>query len=86
MQTKYDLCFISFLLFRMFDQHKRERECGPCSFENIHFKATHFCKTCDDPEPLCETCAKQHTRQKICRDHEICKDIRAFPKFRSNNG
>lgn len=39
---------------------------------------------CDDPEPLCDECAKQHSRQKICRDHEMCKDIQEFLNSRSN--
>lgn len=60
-------------------------ECDPCFIENIHVKATHFCKTCDDPEPLCDECAKQHTRQKICRDHEMCKNLLEFLRFRSKN-
>lgn len=38
---------------------------------------------CDDPEPLCVECAKQHTRQKICREHEMCKDIQEFLNSRS---
>lgn len=28
--------------------------------DNVDVKATHFCKACKDPEPLCESCAKQH--------------------------
>lgn len=67
------------------NQHEREVECDPCFIENIHVKATHFCKTCDDPEPLCDECAKQHTRQKICRDHEMCKNLLEFLRFRSKN-
>lgn len=38
---------------------------------------------CDDPEPLCVECAKQHTRQKICREHEMCKDIQELLNSRS---
>lgn len=52
--------------------------CDPCSNEDIHVPATHFCKTCDDPEPLCESCAKHHIRQKICRNHQICENIQEF--------
>lgn len=48
--------------------------------EDTHIKATHFCKTCEDPEPFCESCAKQHTRQKICKDHEICGDMNDYPQ------
>lgn len=67
------------------NQHEKEVECDPCFIENIHVKATHFCKTCVDPEPLCEECAKQHTRQKTCRNHELCKDVEEFVKFQSKN-
>lgn len=77
---------ISFSLwFRENNQHEKEVECDPCFIENIHVKATHFCKTCVDPEPLCDECAKQHTRQKTCRDHELCKDVEEFLKFQSKN-
>lgn len=52
--------------------------CEPCSTEDTQVPATHFCKTCDDPEPLCETCAKHHTKQKQSRNHEICRDMREY--------
>lgn len=53
--------------------------CNPCFFENIQVKATHFCRTCEDPEPLCKTCAREHVRHKISRNHEISDNIREFP-------
>lgn len=37
--------------------------CVPCSIENVQIKAAYFCQTCEKPEPLCETCATQYTRQ-----------------------
>lgn len=46
----------------------------------MHVEATLFCKTCEDPEPLCENCAKHHTLQKITRNHEMCGDILKFQK------
>lgn len=49
--------------------------CGPCRFGDLNTKATHFCKTCEDLEPLCEDCAQQHVRHKLCRGHEICDVI-----------
>lgn len=52
--------------------------CEPCFAEDLQVQATQFCKTCDDPEPLCETCAKHHLRQKISRNHELCGNIREF--------
>ena len=41
-------------------------------------KATHFCKTCDEPEPMCANCAQLHTRQKATKGHEINDDLRQF--------
>lgn len=56
--------------------------CNPCFIDNRQLSATHFCKTCVDPEPLCETCAKEHIRQQMSRYHEICENIRNFPVFK----
>lgn len=56
----------------------------PCSYGNIIVRATHFCKTCEDPEPLCESCAAQHGRHKISRHHKICENIGEFPKEHTN--
>lgn len=58
-------------------------ECGPCLHDNEKVRATHFCKTCADPEPFCKTCAKQHTRQKTFKDHTICENIREFLEHQS---
>lgn len=58
--------------------------CHPCSNEEKDVKATHFCKTCENPEPLCEMCAKEHTRQKMAKDHEICTNISEFPTAQLN--
>lgn len=52
--------------------------CEPCSTDNVQIEATRFCKTCDDPEPVCETCAKHHLRQKLSKDHEMCININEF--------
>lgn len=52
--------------------------CDLCSIED-EYEATHFCKTCEDPDPLCETCAKRHLREKPFRSHEMCSDIEQFP-------
>lgn len=54
--------------------------CEPCTSENLQVQATHICKTCEDPELLCETCAQHHTKQKPFRDHELSKDIEYFQK------
>lgn len=61
-------------------------ECDPCLNDGTKVTATHFCKTCEDPEPLCETCAKQHTRQRAFRDHELSRNIREIPKHYPNKG
>lgn len=54
--------------------------CEPCFSENQQVEAAHFCKTCDDPELLCETCAKHHTKQKPFKDHELSYVIGDFQK------
>ena len=49
--------------------------CDPCLCGNIKTIAKKFCKTCDEPEPMCEACAQLHTRQKATRHHEIDSDL-----------
>lgn len=61
-------------------------DCNPCSYDKKKAKATHFCKTCKEPEPFCENCAKQHIRQKHYREHEICEDMEMFHKHEQNTG
>lgn len=58
--------------------HQEDIFCGPCLYVDIQTKATRYCKTCSDPEPLCNDCAKQHTRQNSSRDHELCNDIKGY--------
>lgn len=53
--------------------------CEHCSKHDEEVEATCFCKTCDDPDPLCITCAKHHLRQTLSKDHEMCTDIEQFP-------
>lgn len=66
--------------------------CVPCSSEKKQVLADFFCKTCDDPEPLCEDCAYQHAKQKLSRNHELCDDLKEMPErykkrnFDSNSG
>lgn len=55
--------------------------CDPCSYENQQIIAKFFCKTCDPPEPLCDDCAQQHSRQKLSRDHELCDDMKKYPNL-----
>lgn len=60
------------------EPNQEDMFCDPCLYADIKIKATHYCKTCDDPEPLCNDCARQHTRQKLSRHHEICDNIGEF--------
>lgn len=60
------------------DKESIKVHCGPCSIDDEHVEATHFCKTCEDPEPLCGTCAKHHLKQKLSKNHEMCTDIDQF--------
>lgn len=61
------------------DQLKKEEIfCDPCLHGDLKSKATIFCKTCDVPEPLCADCAVQHTRHKLCRNHELCDNMAEF--------
>lgn len=53
--------------------------CETCLTVDEHIEATHFCKTCHNPDPMCGTCAKHHIRQKPYKDHEICADIDQIP-------
>lgn len=54
--------------------------------DNLQVKATHFCKTCEDPEALCGACAKQHTRQKLFREHQLCGEIQDFSQHLQSIG
>lgn len=68
---------VSFL-FSIGSQQEKYIFCNPCSNDDEKVKATHFCETCEDPEPFCGSCAKQHTRQKKFREHQLCGKIRNF--------
>lgn len=66
------------MIFRADQTEQSDIFCDPCLYGNLKNKATHFCKSCDFPEPLCKYCAQQHSRQKLSRDHELCKDMKEF--------
>lgn len=70
------------LNFKRFRENDTEKMiiCGPCSSEELQVQATHFCKTCDDPEPLCEICAKHHTKQKLSKNHILSENMKDFLK------
>ena len=59
--------------------------CDPCLLGDVTSEATGFCKTCNDPEPLCRVCAVMHTRQKATKDHEICDDMKQFCSLPGNS-
>lgn len=69
---------ILILIFSV-EAYRDDKNCNPCFYGNIIVRATHFCRTCEDPEPLCENCSTQHVRHKISRHHQICEDIKEFP-------
>ena len=71
--------FIYFpLIHREQSKYGRRVFCEPCSFENKSKEADRFCKSCQDPEPMCEDCAKEHTRHRITRGHKMCLDLEQF--------
>lgn len=70
--------FHNFFFYRKSQSKETEVWCESCRFGDLNTKATHFCKTCEDLEPLCENCAQQHVRHKLCRGHEICNGIEEF--------
>ena len=53
--------------------------CDPCLSGDIRSTATKFCKTCEDPEPLCDGCAQQHKRQKATKHHQMSNDLTQLP-------
>ena len=73
------------VLFLFVYRYTKEKLCESCLFDNTLKTATHFCKSCKDPEPLCKSCAQQHTRQKATRGHEICNDLQEFHFFQRNS-
>lgn len=58
----------------------QEMLCEPCMAECLEIPATFFCKTCEDPEPLCDTCAKHHRKHKLSSNYVLCRGIKAFGK------
>ena len=52
--------------------------CKPCSRDDITAEATKCCKTCKDPEPLCDVCAQRHTLRKGNKQHEMTDDLQQF--------
>ena len=52
--------------------------CKPCNRESITAEATKCCKTCKDPEPLCDLCAQRHTLKAGNKGHEMSDDLQQF--------
>lgn len=52
--------------------------CEPCRFERKEVNATQFCRDCEEPEPLCRPCAKEHLKQKAGRDHKLSQNMEQF--------
>ena len=55
--------------------------CMPCLRDTITAEATKCCKTCKDPEPLCDDCADRHTRMEANKGHEMTDDLQLFPNM-----
>lgn len=70
----------SSIIYREEHESAKEILCEQCLLDDTKTEATRFCKSCKDPEPMCETCAKLHIRQKNSRDHELCQDLQKMSK------
>ena len=55
--------------------------CEPCSYESNENSATQFCLDCEEPEPMCNTCASQHLKQRSGRGHTLCENIHDMPGY-----
>nr|XP_022286825.1 uncharacterized protein LOC111099705 [Crassostrea virginica] len=53
----------------------KEIQCAPCLRKNTQVRATQFCKTCNDSEPLCDVCSQHHTSQNEHENHELSEDL-----------
>lgn len=57
--------------------------CEPCSYEKNERAATHFCQDCDEPEPMCHTCATEHLKQRSGRGHCLNDNIKEMPGYQN---
>lgn len=48
--------------------------CDPCLVNGKTETAVKFCLDCEEPEPLCASCADIHTTMKRTRDHRLSSD------------
>lgn len=75
------LSWIYFYFLRVDEQQELDILCAYCfRYEKEQVAATSFCKTCENPDPMCEACSKYHIRQELSKSHKICGDIDKFPK------
>ena len=75
----YDnISLIIFFINRNKAQSQIQIACKPCFRDTINAEATKCCKTCENPEPLCERCAKRHTLMKGNSEHEMTTDFHQF--------
>lgn len=79
------LIFYIRILTRVSPQRKEEMLCNPCLLGNIRTAAKSFCKTCEDPEPLCEVCGNLHKRQKATKHHDLSIELAQFPRLIPEN-
>ena len=63
--------------------HWMQISCQPCLRDTITAEATKCCKTCNDPEPLCDLCAQRHTLMEANTGHEVTTDMRQFLNLNS---
>ncbi|XP_060556510.1 uncharacterized protein LOC132717123 [Ruditapes philippinarum] len=53
--------------------------CEPCLFENIEKEASTFCTDCS--EHLCASCAREHRKNKLSRNHKLFEGEDISDKF-----
>ncbi|WAR05354.1 hypothetical protein MAR_020723 [Mya arenaria] len=51
---------------------KRQIFCEACQYDDSFEEATGFCVTCS--EYLCQTCCRDHKRNKVTRIHSLLKN------------
>lgn len=68
------------------DESAKQIFCEICTTDALPVQATHFCKTCEDPDPLCENCVHRHLKEMLSKNHEICCFIKDFRKSRNKYG
>ncbi|XP_060556512.1 E3 ubiquitin-protein ligase TRIM56-like [Ruditapes philippinarum] len=59
--------------------NKTNFSCEPCLFENIEKEASTFCTDCS--EHLCASCAREHRKNKLSRDHKLFEGENISDKF-----